>query len=162
MSNKNKVVSNQIKELMNQHEISDVVSLQSILKDMLKSGVETLLDGELEDELGYSKHDNQTEKSNYRNGSYKKSVKSDLGEIDLNIPRDRNGEYEPEIVSKFSNDISAIEDKVISMYSKGMSTRDISTHIEELYDISLSAQSISRLTDKVIPLVEEWQNRKLD
>ena len=162
MASKNKKMAEQIKELMKENDINDVASLQGILKDMLKSGVETLLDGELEDELGYPKYDNNSTKNNYRNGSYKKSVKSDLGEVDLNIPRDRNGDYEPIIVPKFSSDISAIEEKVISMYAKGLSTRDISQHIEDIYDIPLSAQSISRLTDKIIPILEEWQNRKLE
>lgn len=162
MASKNKKMAEQIKELMKENDINDVASLQGILKDMLKSGVETLLDGELEDELGYPKNDNNSTKNNYRNGSYKKSVKSDLGEVDLNIPRDRNGDYEPIIVPKFSSDISAIEEKVISMYAKGLSTRDISQHIEDIYDIPLSAQSISRLTDKIIPILEEWQNRKLE
>ena len=162
MASKNKKMTEQIKELMKENDINDVVSLQNVLKDMLKSGVETLLEGELEDELGYPKYDNQSSKDNYRNGSYKKSVKSDLGELDLNIPRDRNGNYEPTIVPKFSSDISAIEEKVISMYAKGLSTRDISQHIEDIYDIPLSAQSISRLTDKIVPILEEWQNRKLE
>lgn len=150
------------KELLQSGDITDVISLQSMLKEMLKQGVETLLESELDEELGYPKHDKQIEKSNYRNGYSEKTVKSDLGEIRLNIPRDRNNEYEPELVPKHSSDISAIQDKVISMYSKGMSTRDISSHIEELYGIPLSAESVSRMTDKIIPLIEEWQNRPLN
>ena len=106
---------------------------------MLKQGVENLLSSELEEELGYEKHDRSTEKDNYRNGYSKKIVRSDLGEIDLSIPRDRNNDFEPELVPKHTRDISAIEDKVISMYAKGMSTRDISSHIENLYGIPLSA-----------------------
>ena len=150
------------KELLQSGDITDVISLQSMLKEMLKKGVETLLESELDEELGYPKHDKQIEKSNYRNGYSGKTVKSDFGEIRLNIPRDRNNEYEPELVPKHSSDISAIQDKVISMYSKGMSTRDISDHIEELYGIPLSAESVSRMTDKIIPLIEEWQNRPLN
>jgi putative transposase len=150
------------KKLLQSGDITDVISLQSMLKGMLKQGVETLLESELEEELGYPKHDKQIYKSNYRNGYSGKTVKSDLGEIRLNIPRDRNNEYEPELVPKHSSDISAIQDKVISMYSKGMSTRDISSHIEELYGIPLSAESVSRMTDKIIPLIEEWQNRPLN
>jgi putative transposase len=150
------------KELLQSGDITDVISLQSMLKEMLKQGVETLLESELDEELGYPKHDKQIEKSNYRNGYSGKTVKSDLGEIRINIPRDRNNEYEPELVPKHSSDISAIQDKVISMYSKGMSTRDISSHIEELYGIPLSAESVSRMTDKIIPLIEEWQNRPLN
>lgn len=155
-------ISELTKELMDKESVKDVAGLQSILKDMLKQGVENLLTSELEEELGYEKYDRDTDKSNYRNGYSKKTVRSDLGEIDLNIPRDRNNEYEPELVPKHTRDISAIEDKVISMYAKGMSTRDISTHIEDLYGIPLSAESVSRMTDKIIPLIEEWQNRPLN
>jgi putative transposase len=150
------------RELLKSGDIKDVVDLQSMLKDMLKQGVETLLESELDEELGYPKYDSQTEKSNYRNGYSGKTVKSDLGEIRLDIPRDRNNNFEPELVPKHSSDISAIQDKVISMYAKGMSTRDISSHIEELYGIPLSAESVSRMTDKIIPLIEEWQNRPLN
>ena len=149
------------KELMEKEGVKDVAGLQSILKDMLKQGVENLLSSELEEELGYEKHDRSTEKDNYRNGYSKKTVRSDLGEIDLSVPRDRNNDFEPELVPKHTRDISAIEDKVISMYAKGMSTRDISSHIEDLYGIPLSAESVSRMTDKIIPLIEEWQNRPL-
>jgi len=150
------------KRLLKSGDVKDVIDLQSMLKDMLKQGVETLLESELDEELGYPKYDNQVDKNNYRNGYSGKTVKSDLGEIRLNVPRDRNNEYEPELVPKHSSDISAIQDKVISMYAKGMSTRDISSHIEELYGIPLSAESVSRMTDKIIPLIEEWQNRPLN
>lgn len=150
------------KELMEKESVKDVVGLQSILKDMLKQGVENLLTSELEEELGYEKYDRDADKENYRNGYSKKTVRSDLGELDLSIPRDRNNEFEPELVPKHTRDISAIEDKVISMYAKGMSTRDISSHIQDLYGIPLSAESVSRMTDKIIPLIEEWQNRPLN
>ena len=148
-------------ELMKETEITDVVGLQGLLKEMLKNGIETLLSAELDEELGYKRYDNSIDKTNYRNGTSKKTVRSDLGEIELNIPRDRNSEFEPQIVPKNSRNISAIEDKVISMYAKGMTTRDISDHIEDIYGMPLSAQSISRMTDKIMPLVEEWQNRPL-
>lgn len=151
-----------VKQLMENEGVNDVVGLQSILKDMLKQGVENLLTSELDEELGYHKYDRQKEKDNYRNGYSKKTVRSDLGELDLNIPRDRNNDFEPELVPKNTRDISAIEDKVISMYAKGMSTRDISSHIEDLYGIPLSAESVSRMTDKIMPLIEEWQNRPLN
>ena len=149
------------KELMKKENIKNALDLQSVLKEMLRNGVEALLESELDEELGYERYDNTTEKTNYRNGTSKKTVRSDIGEIELNIPRDRNSEFEPKIVPKNSKDISIIEDKVISMYAKGMTTRDISDHIEDMYGIPLSAQSISRMTDKIIPLVEEWQNRPL-
>jgi len=129
---------------------------------MLKQGVENLLTSELDEELGYDKYDRIKEKDNYRNGYFKKTVRSDLGELDLKIPRYKNNEFEPELVPKNARDISAIEDKVILMYAKGMSTRDISSHIEDLYGIPLPAESVSRMTDKIMPLLEEWQNRPLN
>jgi len=161
MKKKNKM-SELMKDLMENEEITDVANLQSMLKEMMKKGVEALLEAELDEELGYDKYDNTSDKSNYRNGSSKKTVRTDLGEIDLKIPRDRNNDFEPEIVPKHSKDLSAIEDKVISMYGKGMTTRDISEHIEDIYGIPLSAQSISRMTDKVLPVIEEWQQRPLN
>lgn len=149
------------KKMMKDSDIKDVANLQSMLKEMLKNGVEALLEAELDDTLGYEKYDNSTPKNNYRNGSSKKRIRTDLGEIDLNIPRDRNNDFEPEIVPKNTKDLSAIEDKVISMYGKGLTTRDISDHIEDIYGIPLSAQSVSRMTDKILPLVEQWQQRAL-
>ncbi len=159
---KNTKIAELTKALMKDKDITDVADLQSVLKEMLKSGVETLLEAELDDELGYDRYDRNSEKNNYRNGKSAKRVKTDLGEINLEVPRDRNGDFEPQIVPKHSTDISAIEDKVISMYGRGMSQRDISNHIEDIYGMPLSAQSISRMTDKIIPLVEEWQNRPLE
>jgi len=149
------------KELMKNQNVEGITDLQGILKQMLKEGVETLLEAELDEELGYNHYDRGTEKQNYRNGRTSKIVKTDLGEIDIETPRDRNGEFEPHLLPKNSKDLSAIEDKVISMYGKGMTQRDISDHIEDIYGIPLSAQSVSRMTDKIIPLIEEWQNRPL-
>lgn len=159
---KNQKMTEMMKKLISENDVNDVVHLQSMIKDMLKTGVETLLEAELENELGYEKYDRKTEKTNYRNGKSSKTVRSDMGNIELEIPRDRNGEFEPQIVPKNSTDLSSIQDKVISMYAKGMSTRDISSHIEEMYAIPLSAQSISKMTDKIIPVIEQWQNRSLD
>ena len=119
------------------------MELQNVLKEILKSGVETLLEAELDEELGYEKYSNIGEKANYRNGTSKKTVRSDLGEVELDIPRDRNGEFEPKLVPKHSRDISMIEEKIISMYGKGMTTRDISDHINDMYGFELSAESIS-------------------
>lgn len=159
---RNNKIAQMTKELMKDKNITDVTELQSILKEMLKNGVETLLEAELDDELGYDRYDNTTAKTNYRNGTSKKTVRTELGEVELNIPRDREGEFEPQIVPKNTRDLSAIEDKVISMYGKGMSQRDISEHIEDIYGLPLSAQTISRMTDKIIPMIEEWQNRPLN
>jgi putative transposase len=159
---RNNKIAQMTKELMKDKDITDVAELQSMLKEMLKNGVEALLEAELDDELGFERYDNSTPKSNYRNGTSKKTVRTDLGEVELNIPRDREGDFEPQIIPKNSRDLSAIEDKVISMYGKGMSQRDISEHIEDIYGLPLSAQTISRMTDKLMPVIEEWQNRPLN
>lgn len=162
MTKKKTKITEITKSLMEEKNITDVADLQSVLKEMLKSGVETLLEAELDEQLGYDKYSRDGDSSNYRNGKSNKRVRTDLGEINLEIPRDRNGDFEPQIVPKNSSDLSAIEDKVISMYGKGMSQRDISAHIEDIYGMPLSAQSISRMTDKIIPMIEEWQHRPLE
>ena len=162
MTKKKTKITELTKSLMAEKNITDVADLQSVLKEMLKSGVETLLEAELDEQLGYDKYSRDGDSSNYRNGKSNKRVRTDLGELNLEIPRDRNGDFEPQIVPKNSSDLSAIEDKVISMYGKGMSQRDISAHIEDIYGMPLSAQSISRMTDKIIPMIEEWQHRPLE
>lgn len=107
------------------------------------------------------KSDNKTEKSNYRNGYSSKKVKSQFGEFDLTIPRDRNAEFEPQIVPKNKRDISGIEEKVINLYGKGLSTREISDSIEDIYGVQLSATMISNITDAVLEEIEEWQKKAI-
>jgi transposase-like protein len=133
-------------------------------KDMFKDFFEEMFQSELESELGYSKYDYKNkETDNSRNGYSKKKLKSDIaGEFEVNIPRDRNGDYEPQMIQKHQKDISLIEDKILSMYAKGMSTEAINSHIEDLYKFSVSKEQVSRITDKIIPLAKEWQNRPLD
>jgi transposase-like protein len=139
------------------------MELQDILKGIFAPMIEDMLQGELDAQMGYKKHD-QTPKqtTNRRNGSYPKTVRSSMGEVELKIPRDRNGEFEPELVPTGSKDISAIEDKVLFMYAKGLSDRDISATIDEIYGFSLSHDSISRIVDRVKPRLTEWQTRTLD
>lgn len=138
--------------------------LQDMFKDAFAEFFEAAFNAELEGELGYSKYDYKNKKTeNSRNGYSKKRLKSDIaGEFEVNIPRDRNGEYEPQMVEKHQRDISTIEDKILSMYAKGMSTEAINGHIEDLYKFSVSKEQVSRVTDKVLPLAKEWQNRPLD
>lgn len=121
------------------------------------------MDAEIEDELGYSKYDYKNKRTeNSRNGSYKKTVSSSQGDIELEIPRDRNGEYEPQIVKKHQMDISNIEDKIIFLYSQGISTRDIEKTMQEMYGIEVNATRVSKITDKLLPLIRGWQNRPLE
>ena len=122
-----------------------------------------MLEAEMDDHFGYSKYDYKNkETDDSRNGYSSKTVTSSMGPIDLDIPRDRKGEFEPQIVKKNQNDISNIEDQVLSMYAKGMTTRDISTHLRDVYGVEASAEMISRMTDRILPLAKEWQNRPLE
>ena len=121
-----------------------------------------MINAEFESSIGYSKYDKTTVKNNYKNGSTKKKLKSEFGEFDFETPRDRNGEFEPKIVPKNTRDVSGIEDKIISLYAKGLTTRDINEQIQELYGIEVSATMVSNITDQIIPEIKEWQERPLD
>ena len=134
-----------------------------MLKDLLGDTLQGMLEAELDQKLGYSKYDYQNkETDDSRNGYSKKTVTSSLGEIDLDIPRDRKGEFEPQAVKKNQTDISNIEDQVLSMYAKGMTTRDISAHLKSVYGVDASAEMISHMTDRILPIAKEWQNRPLE
>lgn len=138
--------------------------LQDMFKEAFSSFFETAFNSELDDELGYSKYDYKNRSGeNARNGTYPKMLKSDIaGEFQVDVPRDRNGDYEPQIVKKHEKDISSIDDKIISMYAKGMSMEAINSHIEDIYQFSISKEQISRVTDKILPIAKEWQNRPLE
>jgi transposase-like protein len=155
----------QVKGFLAENKIENGKDLQDAFKDLFKDFFQEAFESELEDELGYSKYDwrNKKKTSNSRNGSSSKKVISDVaGEIDLSIPRDREGKYEPHLIKKYQKDISSIDDKILSMYSKGMSTNAINSHIKDIYGFEVSSEQVSRITDKIIPLVKEWQNRPLD
>jgi len=125
--------------------------------------IETLLEEELTDHLGFEKHDQKAKViDNSRNGFTPKSVNSKFGEIGLNVPRDRKSEFEPQVVKKRKRDISGLEEKIISMYAKGMTTRDIQSHIKDLYNYEISPETVSSITDKVLERAREWQNRPLE
>lgn len=165
MAKKNEVPGRKelIKQLLASYEPKDAKDVQDLLKDMFKDTLQEMLNAELDNELGYSKYNyREKETDNSRNGYSKKTVRSTLGDIELDIPRDRKGEFEPEIVKKNQKNVTGIEDQIISMYAKGMSTRDISSHLEDIYGIDASAEMISRITDKILPIAREWQNRPLD
>lgn len=152
-----------LQQLISANEIRTTEDLQSLLRELTKEMIDTVYEGELTAQLGYKRHSQAGEKGgNYRNGHGKKTVKSQLGEIELSPPRDRLGVFDPEIVRKRQTDISGLEIKVISMYGKGMTTRDIRDHIYDIYGYELSAESISAITDKVMETAREWQNRALE
>ncbi|GAA6326245.1 hypothetical protein F350042L8_33430 [Fusobacterium ulcerans] len=152
-----------IREFLEEFKPKDARELQDILKDLMADTVQSMLEVEIDEELGYSKYDyHNKETDNSRNGYYPKSVKTTNGEIILDIPRDRNGEFDPKVVKKYENDISSIEDKILSMYAKGMTTRDIKEHIQEIYGFDTSPTLISKITDKIIPIAYQWQSRPLE
>ena len=152
-----------MKQLIEERGIKDVDGVQELVKELTAGLIQECMDAELEDELGYSKYDYRNKQtSNARNGTYKKTVSSSQGDIELEIPRDRDGEYTPEIVKKHQMDISAIEDKILFLYSQGTSTRDIERTMQEMYGISVDATRVSRITDKLLPIIREWQNRPLE
>ncbi len=152
-----------IDSLLEHYQPQDAQDVQNMLKDLLGDTLQGMLEAEMDQKLGYSKYDYQNkETDDSRNGYSKKTVVSSLGEIDLDIPRDRKGEFEPQIVRKNQTDISNIEDQVLSMYAKGMTTRDISSHLHDVYGVDASAEMISHMTDRILPIAKEWQNRPLE
>ncbi|MDD4523698.1 MAG: transposase [Methanosarcina sp.] len=153
----------QIRQLIKENNLKDVKDVQQVLKDMFADTLQEMLEAEMDDELGYTKYDYKNKKSNNsRNGHSQKTVTSDYGDIELDIPRDRQAEFEPKIVKKHQRDVSGIEDQILSMYAKGMTTRDIQDHLNNLYGMDVSPTLISNITDKILPLVKEWQNRPLE
>ena len=154
----------QLLELLQGAGINDVEGVQELFKEMVGTVLENGLEGELEDELGYSKYDYRNkETDNSRNGYSEKTLKTSLGDLDISVPRDRKGEFDPQIVKKNQTSLSGdIEEKILSMYAKGMTTSDIEGHIRDIYGIEVSDSTISRITDKIMPVVKEWQMRPLE
>lgn len=151
-----------LKILQENYEIETAQDLSSAIKDLFKDALQQMMNAEFDSSMGYSKYDKTTEKNNYRNGSTKKNLKSEFGEFEFETPRDRNGEFEPRIVPKNKRDVSGIEDKIISLYGRGLSTREINEQIQDLYGIEVSSTMVSNITDQILPEIKEWQNRPLD
>ena len=149
------------KMLIEEYQPETVQDLQEALKALLGDTMEQMLKAELDEHLDYE-YGEKPLSLNTRNGSSKKTVKSSYGNIDLNIPRDREGSFEPQALKKYQKDISNIENQIISMYAKGMTTRDISKHIKEIYGFGISESMVSKITNKILPTIEEWQNRPLE
>ncbi len=148
----------------NNLSVKNGTDIKSIMRDMMSVLLEGALDGELDEALGYSKYDYKNKDTgNSRNGHSQKTMHTSYGDVDINIPRDRAGEFEPQLIKKYQNTISQdMEEQIISMYAKGMTTSDIEAHMQDLYGLSVSDSTISRITDKILPMVHEWQERPLD
>lgn len=152
-----------IRSMIADGQFQSTGDIYAYFKDLFKDTLQEMLEAELDVSLGYSKHDTKNKKTdNERNGYSPKTVKSQYGEIQLDIPRDRKSEHEPKVVPKYKRDISGIEEKIISLYSRGMSTRDIHDQIKDLYGIEVSAEMVSKITERLIPEIKEWQNRPLE
>lgn len=152
-----------LRKLIQEYDVKTTKDVQEMLKDLFSETIQEMLEAELDDHLGYDRYDNKNKNTtNSRNGYRNKKVRSDFGEVTLSVPRDRNGDFEPRVIKNYENDISGIEEQIIGMYSKGMSTRDISTHLKSIYGIDVSHTLVSKITDRVLPLAKEWQNRALD
>ncbi|ACR79750.1 IS256 family transposase [Kosmotoga olearia] len=152
-----------MKRLVRERKLKTTEDAENLVKELFGDIIKEMLETELEEELGYSKHDYRNkETDNSRNGYSKKTVNTSYGKIELSIPRDRKGEFEPIVVKKHQRSIASIEDQILSMYARGMTYRDIQAHLKDIYGSELSTESISRITDKIIPIVSEWRNRPLE
>ena len=153
-----------IRELLQESNISSMEDIQNLFKETIAEFMENGLDAELDDELGYSKYDYKNkETENSRNGHSSKTLRTSFGDVEVAVPRDRKGEFDPQLLKKNQTSISQdIEEKILSMYAKGMTTGDIETHIRDIYGIEVSDTTVSRITDKILPIAKEWQQRPLE
>ena len=135
----------------NDISIKDGTDVNAVMRDMMSVLLEGVLDQELDEELGYSKYDYRNkDTSNSRNGHSTKTMHTSYGDMEMAVPRDRNGDYEPQLIKKYLNTVTQdMEEKILSMYAKGMTTGDIESHMKELYDMDISDSTISRITDKI-------------
>ena len=160
MRNKNK--NELVKAIIDAYQPETAKDVQDALKDIFGPMFEAMLQGEMNSHLGYENNDKgEKQTQNRRNGYISKNVKTSMGEMTIDVPRDRDGSFEPQIVPKRTKDISDIDKKVLSMYAKGMSQRDISNTIEDIYDFKISHDTISQITDCVLDELNEWQSRPL-
>lgn len=162
MRNKNKSKNELVKAIIDTYQPETAKDVQDALKDIFGPMFEAMLQGEMNSHLGYENNDKGVKQTdNRRNGYITKNVKTSMGEMTIDVPRDRDGSFEPQIVPKRTKDISDIDKKVLSMYAKGMSQRDISATIEDIYGFKISHDTISQITDCVLDELNEWQSRPL-
>lgn len=153
----------QLRQLIKENDIKDVNGIYDTLKDMFKDVLQEMLEAEMDVTLGYGKNEaKDKDTTNIRNGYSSKTLKTKFGNIEMDIPRDRNSEFEPKIVPKYQRNISGIEDKIIALYARGMSTRDIHDQVKDIYGIEVSAEMVSKITEKIVPEIKEWQSRPLE
>jgi len=151
---------NIIAALLQEYDIKTAEDIQDALKDLLGRTIQSMLEGEMDNHLGYAPYE-RTDNTNARNGKKGKTIRSKYGEMNIEVPQDRESSFEPKIVQKRQKDISSIEDKIIAMYAKGLTTRQISEQIEDIYGFEISEGMVSDITDRLLPEIEEWQKRPL-
>lgn len=160
------------KELMKQYvdsqNFTSTTQIMQAMRELFRDAIQQVMESELDVELGYEKSERMSDSENnnlsknYRNGYSKKTVKTQLGEIEVKVPRDRNGEYEPKIIGKYNRNADGMEEKILSLYACGMSQRDIAEQIKNLYDVEISPELVSKISEKIMPEVSDWQNRPLE
>ena len=154
------VSKEQIRQYIKEGNLKDLQDVPSMIKDLFASTLQEMLEAELNTHLGYAKYDTKSKQTdNSRNGHSPKSVESELGAIDLDIPHDRKSEFDPIIVKKHQRRMPSMEDQVIALYARGVSTRDIQAHLHPIYGMDISPTLVSNLTDRLLPRIQEWQSR---
>lgn len=152
-----------LRELIKEYNVKTMEDVQNFVKMLTSETIQEALDAELEQELGYSKYDYKNKTTdNSRNGYTTKQVQGSFGETEISVPRDRHGEFEPDLVKKRQKDISQIEDKILFLYSEGVSTRDIQKTMDEMYGVTVDDSRVSKITDKLLPVIREWHDRELE
>ena len=157
-----------LKEFVNSQHFTSTTDIMNSIKELFSDVLQTVMEAELEEKLGYEKSERvsnackENMSKNYRNGYSKKTVKTQLGEVDVKIPRDRNGDYSPQIIEKYNRNADGMEEKILTLYSCGMSQKDISEQIKNLYDVDISDGLVSKIVEKITPEITAWQNRPLD
>jgi len=152
----------QLREFIKENNLVTAQDAQNALKELFAETIQEMLEAELDTHLGYEKHEVKAKKTpNSRNGRSHKTVVSEYGEQQIAVPRDRMGEFEPLVVKKHQSNVTGIEDQIVALYAKGVSTREIQDHLQNLYGIEVSPTLISNVTNKIVPLIKEWQNRPL-
>ena len=153
-----------LKEYVQSQHFTSTAEIMTAMKEMFRDVIQTVMEVEMDEELGRERcqRSEMTSAPNYRNGYTKKTVKTQLGEVDIKVPRDRNGSFEPKIIGKYSRNADGMEEKILALYSCGMSQRDIAEQIKELYDVEISPELVTKISEKIMPEVVAWQNRPLE
>jgi len=153
-----------LKEYVQSQHFTSTADIMAAMKEMFRDVIQTVMEVEMDQELGRERCQRAETGGtpNYRNGYTRKTVKTQLGEVDIKVPRDRNGSFEPQIIGKYSRNADGMEEKILALYSCGMSQRDIAEQIRELYDVEISPDLVTKISEKIMPEVTAWQNRPLE